>query len=93
MTQNGRQGFRALGLGDIGEHVGLAERHVVEKAQGTDRLHDERPGDVSLMHEIELILADLLRPQPIRGGAKGLGKVGDAAEIGLDSGSSWMPGS
>jgi len=73
--------------------VGLAERHVVEKAQGTDCLHDERPGDVSLMHEIELILADLLRAQPIRGGAKGLGKVGDTAEIGLDSGSSWMPGS
>jgi hypothetical protein len=83
-------------LGDVGEHVGLAERHLVEKAQSTDRLHDERPGDVPLMHEIELILADLLGAKLIWGGTKVLGKLGDTAEIGLNSfwgRSYWIPGS
>jgi hypothetical protein len=64
--------------------VGLAERHVVEKAQATDGLHDERPGDVPLVDEIELILADVLGAKVIRGGAKVLGELGDTAEVGFD---------
>ena len=85
LTQDRREGLRPLGLRDIGEHVGLAERHVVEKAQGTDGLHDERPGDVPLVDEIELILADLFGAKAIRGGPKVLGKLGDTAEIGCNS--------
>ena len=65
--------------------MGLGERHVVEEAQGTDRLHDERPRDVPLMHEIELVLADLLGAQLLWGGPKVLGKLGDTAEISRDS--------
>jgi hypothetical protein len=37
------------------------------------------------MHEIELILANLFGAQSLWGGAKVLGKLGDTAEIGLDS--------
>jgi len=36
------------------------------------------------MHEIELVLADLLGAQLLWGGPKVLGKLGDTAEIGLD---------
>ena len=64
--------------------MGLAERHVVEKARATDGLHDERPGDVPLVDEIELILADVLGAKVIRGGAKVLGELGDTAEVGFD---------
>ena len=84
LTQDRREGLGPLGLRDIGEHVGLAERHVVEKAQATDGLHDERPGDVPLVDEIELILADVLGAKVIRGGAKVLGELGDTAEVGFD---------
>ena len=77
--------MRPLGLRDRGEHVGLAERHVGEKAQATDGLHDERPGDVPLVDERELILADVLGAKAIRGGPKVLGKLGDTAEIGGNS--------
>jgi hypothetical protein len=37
------------------------------------------------MHEIELILPDLLGAKPIRGRPKVLGNLGDTAEIGRDS--------
>ena len=68
-AEDRREGFRPLGLRD--EHARLVEGDVVEKAQGTDGLHDERPRDVPLVDEIELILADVLGAQPIRSGPKG----------------------
>jgi hypothetical protein len=85
LTHDRREGLRPLGLRDIGEHVGLAERHVVEKAQATDGLHDERPGDVPLVAELELILADVFGAKAIRGGPKIRSKLGDTAEIGGNS--------
>src|SRR5262245_33031884 len=84
LTQDRRERFRPLGLGNVGEHLGLAERDVIEKAQGTDGLHDEGPGDVLLLDEIELILADLLGAKPRRGGPEMLSKLGHTAEIAFD---------
>jgi hypothetical protein len=84
LTEDGWKGLGPLGLGNVGEHGRLAERHVVEKAQRTDRLHDEGPGDVAFVDEIELILADVLRTKPLWGRPKVLGKLGHTAEIGLD---------
>ena len=85
LTQDRREGLRPLGLRDVGEHVALAERNIVEKAQGTDGLHHECPRDMPLVDEIELILAHLLGAEPIRRGPEVLGKLGDTAERGLAS--------
>jgi len=58
---------------------------VIEKAQGTDGLTDQRPGDVLVLDEIELILPDLFGAEAVRRGAKVVGKLGDTAEIAVDS--------
>src|SRR6266567_410022 len=79
LTQHGWEGLGALGLGDILDHPGLAQRDAVEKAQGTDGLDDARPRGVLLLDEIELILADMLGIEVVRWGPKIMGKVGDKA--------------
>src|SRR5262245_17984404 len=65
LTEDGGEGLGPLGLGKVDKHGRLTERHVVEKAQRTDRLHDEGPGDVAFVDQIELILADVIRTKPL----------------------------
>jgi hypothetical protein len=71
-------------LGNETQHLRLAERDGVEKAEGTDRLDHHRPGGVLLLDEIELVLADLLGAETVRWGPEVLGKLGDTAEIAVD---------
>jgi len=84
LTQDRREGGRPLGVGKGGEHVGLAKRDGGEKAQGTDGLHDARPGDARLLDEREWILADLLGAEAVRWRPEVLGELGHTAERAID---------
>ncbi len=45
------------------DHAGLAERDVVEKTQGANRLVEGTPGTFFLVEQKQLILADLFQAQ------------------------------
>jgi hypothetical protein len=66
---------------DILNHARALERDTIEEAQGTDGLHDGGPGSLLLLDQKELIGADLLRTQVLRGGVKVPREISDTAEI------------
>ena len=54
---------------------------MVEKPQRTYGLVERRPRELFLLDQEQLVLADVLRPEPIRGGLKVFGEVGDTTHI------------
>jgi hypothetical protein len=75
------EGLRLLGGGDRVDHPGAVQGGLVEKASGTDRLHERAPGRLLLRQEVRLGGADGVRAQALWGRVEVLGALGDTAQI------------
>src|SRR4030095_13693695 len=84
-AEDSRQCEGAPGIRDILQHRWAPKRHPIEEAQRTDGLHHGGPGHLFVLDEKELIGADLLWAQMLRGGLKMLSEIGDTAEIRANS--------
>ncbi len=66
------------------DHFLAAEGHVVEEAQGADRLVEQGPGCLLFLHQIDLVFPDVLGPQYMRGFPEVLSEFGDCPDVCVD---------
>jgi hypothetical protein len=77
------QGAWLLAVGDHRHQAGPAQGHLVQEAQGADGLVEATPGG-ALFDQVQLVEAEVLGVEVLRGAAEVAGEEGDAADVGLD---------
>jgi len=79
-TEDAGEGLGLLGVRDRVDHPGAVQGGLVEKASGTDGLHERAPGHLLLRNEELVVGADVVRPSAIWGRVAVLGTLGDTAQ-------------
>ena len=83
-TQDYRQFFFVPRVRDVFDHPVPMENVVIEKAQCAHRLIEQRPRDLLLLNQEQLVLPDVFRSQPIREESEVLRELRDAADVNRD---------
>jgi hypothetical protein len=78
-TQDYRLFFFVPRVRDVFDH--LVEDVVIEEAQSAHCLIEQRPRDLLLLNQEQLVLPDVFRSEPIRGESEELRKLRDAADV------------
>jgi hypothetical protein len=65
-------------------HPVAVQSVVIEKAECANRLIEPAHETLFPLHQVQLILADVLRSEPIRRGAKMPREISDAADVSLN---------
>ena len=77
------QGRRRLGARQVEVRLGQAERDAVEKANGVASAVAALPAQPPLLVQIDEVVLDFLRRDPVRAAAVVTGEAGDRVEVGL----------
>ena len=81
-AEHRRQGFGLLAVGDHGDSERGLQRQAVEQPQGANGLVEDTPGGL-LFEQVELIVANVLGAESIRGTVEVPGEARDVVEVGL----------
>jgi len=80
-AENLRQFLRLLREGDVKVGARMAERHVVEEAEGVGRLTARAPGELPLEDQVGEVRLDLVVRQLIRRAPVVLGQAHDGGDV------------
>src|SRR5580704_15489943 len=83
-AQDDRQLLFVSRVRDMFDHPVSVQCVVIEETQCAHGLVEDRPGDLLLLDEEELVLPDVFGAEPIRRGPKMLGEPGHATDVNLD---------
>src|ERR1700687_5975715 len=81
LTENGGQAIALLGRGSVGNAPGPLERLDVEEAQGAEMVGHRTGSQFVHGEELGMVLADVLRSQPIGRAVEVLGEPLDQANV------------
>ena len=91
LGQDGGEALLPARIGNHGHHVGLLKDDEVEKAQGAARRVVGRERELSLVAQVELVLADLVGAEQRRRAVEELGEGRNGADVGLNGAVAVVP--